>query len=400
MKASQKLTLRERLDKGFGAEELALVAAREGLDPEVLADLIHSGQVALLGNRHRRKAGLVAVGHGQLTKSGLTLKPPSPDQAVEQWPLHSLFKLARDHEMDVVMDRGFVQQGDLNLRRLLKAWRGPVLVQPFGEGQSLEGLGISRKEMLERIAWCLDQGAAGVILPAGLHSDFLARYGDGQGRMPFSPGSRALARWMQRTGKENPMNEFYDELLEVFREVDAVLILENSLCAASLQEAAMETAHYQHFITLSDMAMYALERGVMVTLQVNGYFPLHDMKTYMTFLRTVTQGLPVMLDGPIPTHLAGASAWGASLFGSLLASQEGADMVLSPPVDRFGTASPGAKDLMTLTRLVAHLADVTRGNPRALEREYGALEAGERGTGIEEYLLDPTPPDQPMSPLG
>ena len=153
----------------------------------------------------------------------------------------------------------------------------------------------------------------------------------------------------------------------------------------------METAHYQNFITLSDMAGLALEKGVMVMLHVSGYFPLHELRHFLTFLRSVTQGLPVMLDGPLPTHLAGGTAWGAQLFGSLVAAQEGSDMILAPPISNPNETSPTPHDMMTLTRMAAHLADVTRGNPRALEREYGALEAQEQGRDIQDFLLDPEP---------
>ena len=389
-----KLTVRERLEKGFGAEELGPVATREGLDAEVLADLVHSGQVALFGNNRRRESPLVAVGYGQLTKSALTLAPTAGEPPANgEFLLRGLLKQARSHEIDLLLDRGFLQAGDLNFKRLMRAWNGPVLVQPFGEGQALEGMGFGKTELFERVAWCLEQGAAGVSLPVGLHTDFLARYGGPQTRMPYSPGARALVRWMLATGKENPFNEFFDELLEPFREVDAVLILENALSAINLQESALDTAHYHHLITLSDMALHALERGVMVVIQVNGFFPLHDLKTYLNFIRTVTQGMPVMLDGPTPTHLAGRHQWSASLFGSLMALQEGGDMVLSPPVSRWGGGN--VADILAMTRQVAHLADVTRGNPKALEREYGAIDAAEKGKSGEEFLLGPGLPDEP-----
>ena len=158
-----KLTVRERLEKGFGAEELGPVATREGLDAEVLADLVHSGQVALFGNNRRRESPLVAVGYGQLTKSALTLAPTAGEPPANgEFLLRGLLKQARSHEIDLLLDRGFLQAGDLNFKRLMRAWNGPVLVQPFGEGQALEGMGFGKTELFERVAGCLELGAAGV----------------------------------------------------------------------------------------------------------------------------------------------------------------------------------------------------------------------------------------------
>ena len=76
-------------------------------------------------------------------------------------------------------------------------------------------------------------------------------------------------------GKENPLYEQYDRLLELARKYDLTLSLGDGLRPGCLADAT-DRAQVQELILLGELREQALEAGVQVMIEGPGHVPLES----------------------------------------------------------------------------------------------------------------------------
>jgi len=194
-----------------------------------------------------------------------------------------------------------------------------------------------------------------------------------QGRVTdiVSRGGSMLACWIKATGKENPLYEYYDELLEIAREYDCTLSLGDGLrpgCGAD----AGDRAQVAETLVLGELVKRARDFGVQAMVEGPGHVPLNLVPSMMHTIKQLTDYAPLYVLGPLVTDIAPGYDHITAAIGGTLAAQYGADFLCYvTPAEHLGL--PDVKQVregIIASKIAAHAADVARGNKAAIERDY------------------------------
>ena len=118
-----------------------------------------------------------------------------------------------------------------------------------------------------------------------------------------SRGGAILARWMRRTGEENPLLTHYDEILEISRKHNMVLSLGDGLRPGAGCDAG-DPAQWEEVLTLGVLARRAWAAGVQVMIEGPGHVPLHLVQSQIQGIKRATFGAPLYVLGPLVTDTA------------------------------------------------------------------------------------------------
>ncbi len=200
-----------------------------------------------------------------------------------------------------------------------------------------------------------------------------------------------LACWVKATGKENPLYEYYDELLEIVRDYDVTLSLGDGLrpgCGAD----AGDRAQVAETMILGELVKRARDFGVQSMVEGPGHVPLNKVPAMMETIKVLTDYAPLYVLGPLVTDIAPGYDHITSAIGGTLAALHGADFLCYvTPSEHLGL--PNAQQVregIIASKIAAHAADVARGNKQAIERDRLMSEARKNmdWKGQQKYAID------------
>ena len=309
----------------------------------------------------------VAIGKGVRVKinANIGTSPHDINLEKEQAKLNAALEYGAHAVMDLSTG------GDLDaIRRLLLA-QCPA---PFGtvpiyqlmtQVQSLEE--VKADDLLEMVRHHARQGVDFVTVHCGITRAALPLL---KKRVTgvVSRGGAFLTAWMRRFGRENPLYEKYDQLLEIAREYDVTLCLGDGLRPGCLADAT-DKAQLHELKVLGELTQRAWAQGVQVMVEGPGHLPLHHIKKNVRLQQKYCHGAPFYVLGPLVTdvasgydHIAGAigGALAASLGASFLCYVTPAEHLKLPEVE-------DVIDGVVASRIAAHAADLALGFPGAAD---------------------------------
>ncbi|MGB9293953.1 MAG: phosphomethylpyrimidine synthase ThiC, partial [Desulfobaccales bacterium] len=183
-----------------------------------------------------------------------------------------------------------------------------------------------------------------------------------------SRGGAFLTAWMRRSGRENPLYERYDELLEIAREHDLTLSLGDGLRPGCLADAT-DRAQLHELKVLGELTRRAWAKGVQVMVEGPGHLPLNAIRKNVRLQQKYCNQAPFYVLGPLVTdvasgydHISGAigGALAASLGASFLCYVTPAEHLKLPEVE-------DVIDGVVASRIAAHAADIALGRPGAAD---------------------------------
>ena len=179
-----------------------------------------------------------------------------------------------------------------------------------------------------------------------------------------------LASWIQGHKKENPLYEYYDELLDIAKAYDVTLSLGDGLrpgCGAD----AGDRAQVAESIVLGELVNRARKAGVQSMVEGPGHVPLNLIPGMIENIKTLTQGAPLYVLGPLVTDIAPGYDHITSAIGGTLAAFHGADFLCYvTPSEHLGLPNiKQVKEGIITSKIAAHAADVARGRKSAIERD-------------------------------
>jgi phosphomethylpyrimidine synthase len=185
-----------------------------------------------------------------------------------------------------------------------------------------------------------------------------------------SRGGSMTANWMHCNGRENPLYEDYDRLLEIARRYDMVLSLGDGLRPGAICDA---TDHGQvaELIVLGQLAERAQAAGVQVMIEGPGHVPIPDIETNIKLQKKICRGAPFYVLGPLPTDIAPGYDHITSAIGGAIAASAGADFLcyVTPAEHLRLPTLQDVRDGVIASRIAAHIADIAKGVPGARERD-------------------------------
>ncbi|RKY19660.1 MAG: phosphomethylpyrimidine synthase [Planctomycetota bacterium] len=365
----------EAAKRGVVTEQMQQVAESEGLDEDVVRHLVAEGRMVILYNPNHSGGGAAAVGHPARTKVNANIGT-SEDRMDVDLELAKL-RAAIAAGTDTVMDLSTGGDLDKIRRRIIAESSVPVGSVPIY--QTVKEAVEAGREVWEFDADALfadiekhaEDGISFVTVHCGVTRASLERLHK-QGRIMgiVSRGGAFLARYIEETGRENPLYEQFDRLLEIAKKYDLTLSLGDGLRPGCLSDAT-DRAQIEELITLGELRKRALEAGVQVMIEGPGHLPLNQVEENMRLQKELTNGAPFYVLGPVVIDIAPGFDHIVAAIGGAVAALCGADFLCYvTPSEHIRL--PDVEDVVegvVGARIAAHAADVALGIAGAAEKD-------------------------------
>lgn len=361
------MTQRQAALAGKITPAMKQAATAEGLDPEVIRQGLEKGTLVVPCNK--RHAGLkpIAIGRGVRVKINANLGTSPHDISLEK----ELAKLAAalEYGAHTVMDLS--TGGPLDLIRTNLLADCPV---PFGTVPVYQVM-VEAKSLEEvKASWFLDmvehqarQGVDFVTVHCGVTRAALPLLKNRVTGVVSRGGSFTIA-WMRRHGKENPLFEHFDQLLDIARKYDVTLSLGDGLRPGCLADAT-DRAQLHELKLLGQLVKRAWAAGVQVMVEGPGHLPLNAIRRNVRLQQKWCSGAPFYVLGPLVTDVAAGYDHIAGAIGGAVAASLGASFLCYvTPAEHLKL--PEVEDVIEgviASRIAAHAADIALGIPGAAD---------------------------------
>ena len=361
------MTQRQAALEGRITPAMEHAARREGLDPEVIRAGLARGTLVVPANPGHQGLKPIAIGTGVGVKVNANIGTSPHDISLDKE--RAKLTAALQYGADAVMDLSTGGNLDEIRTALLAQCPAPFgtvpIYQVMTEAQSLEEV---------KGDWFLDM----VLHHARQGVDFVTVHcGVTRGAIPLlkkrvtgvvSRGGAFLVAWMRRHGRENPLFENYDRLLDIARDHDVTLSLGDGLRPGCLADAT-DKAQLHELKVLGDLTKRAWAKGVQVMVEGPGHLPLNAIKKNVRLQQKYCQNAPFYVLGPLVTDVASGYDHIAGAIGGALAATLGASFLCYvTPAEHLKL--PEVEDVIdgvVASKIAAHAADIALGLPGAAD---------------------------------
>ena len=383
--------------RGLLDQHMAALSREEGLAPETITSAIEAGSMVLLGNPAHAGLAPIVVGQPSRIKvnANIGTSPLCNCLHTEKRKL----AVALEAGADTVMDLSIA--GDLDAIRtgMLAACPRPLGTVPmYSVGQQIldndrDIASMQPDDLFAEIEKQARQGVDFMTVHCGLTKRG-AEMAVKQDRVMgvVSRGGSMLARWMLENGKENPLLEYFDRLIDVCRQFNVTLSLGDGLRPGAGVDAG-DAAQWEEVITLGRLAKYALEQGVQCMIEGPGHVPMNQVRTQIQGIKRLTNNAPLYVLGPLCCDSAPGYDHIAGAIGGALGVEAGVDFLCYlTPAEHL--TLPNEEDVragVMASRVAAHVGEVALGRERAVRRE-ATMNAGRKALDwdmMREAALDP-----------
>lgn len=383
--------------RGLLDQHLAALSQEEGLAPETITSAIEAGSMVLLGNPAHAGLAPIVVGQPSRIKvnANIGTSPLCNCLHTEKRKL----AVALEAGADTVMDLSIA--GDLDAIRtgMLAACPRPLGTVPmYSVGQQIldndrDIASMQPDDLFAEIEKQARQGVDFMTVHCGLTKRG-AEMAVKQDRVMgvVSRGGSMLARWMLENGRENPLLEYFDRLIDVCRQFNVTLSLGDGLRPGAGVDAG-DAAQWEEVITLGRLAKYALEQGVQCMIEGPGHVPMNQVRTQIQGIKRLTNNAPLYVLGPLCCDSAPGYDHIAGAIGGALGVEAGVDFLCYlTPAEHL--TLPNEEDVragVMASRVAAHVGEVALGRERAVRRE-ATMNAGRNALDwdmMREAALDP-----------
>ncbi len=355
--------------RGILTEEMAYVAGREKLSPDVVRSEVARGRMIIPANVNHTNLEPMCIGVASLCKINSNIGNSAVLSNVDT-ELEKL-RYSVKYGADTVMDLS--TGGDIPLIRkaILAASPVPIGTVPIYEAltrvRRVEDL--TARVLLDVIEEQAEQGVDYMTIHAGVlvqHVPLAARRVTGI----VSRGGSILAEWMVKNHKQNMLYERFDDICKIFQKHDVSFSLGDGLRPGSLADASDE-AQFAELKTLGELTKRAWEYDVQVMVEGPGHIPLDQIQLQVEKEKELCHEAPFYTLGPLVTDFAPGYDHITSAIGAAMIGWHGAAMLCYvTPKEHLGL--PNRDDVkagLIAYRIAAHAADIARHRPGARDRD-------------------------------
>jgi phosphomethylpyrimidine synthase len=361
--------------KGILTKEMKKVALEEGVSSEWLREKVASGRIVIPTNRNHRRVKAVGIGEGLRIKVNTNLGTSSDHSDLEE----ELTKLRVSIEAgtDTVMDLSTGGEISAIRAEILKHASIPLgtvpiyqaAVQAVRKRKALARMRV--QDLFEVIEAQAEEGVDFMTVHCGVTRNTMERLKlDHRVLGVVSRGGSFLVEWMVYNGKENPLYEHYDRLLEIAKKHDVTLSLGDGLRPGCLADAT-DRPQVAETIILGELTERAWAEGVQVMIEGPGHVPLDQIEANILLEKRLCKGAPFYVLGPLVTDISPGYDHITCAIGGAIAGRAGADFLcyVTPSEHLKLPSVEDVKEGVIATRIAGHAADIARGNPKALKRD-------------------------------
>ncbi len=354
-------------------DEMKACALAEGVAPEKICEDVMNGFTVITKNRLRDIKPL-AVGKDLKTKVNANIGSSGDNHDIEEEleKLNAAIKSGADAVMDLstggnivefrsyILKNSSVPIGTVPLYEAFQPAVEKVIVNPnspdFIDKFDPEYL----FDVIERQC---EEGVDFITVHCGLTLKAISTMNMQTRIMGIvSRGGSLIASWMIRNNKENPLYENYERLLKIAKKNDVVLSLGDGLRPGCLHDAT-DRAQITELITLGELQKKALEEGVQVMIEGPGHVPLNQVEENIKLEKSLCNGAPFYVLGPLVTDIAPGYDHITSAIGGAIAAGAGADFLCYvTPAEHLRLPSVSdVKEGVIAAKIAAHAGDIAKG---------------------------------------
>ena len=373
--------------------EIEEVAKKEGIDPDRLRKLISTGRVVIHQNtKHSPKP--IGIGESLIIKVNANLGS-SPDHVDINEELEKA-KVSVEYGSDTIMDLSTGGDIDLIRRRILKEINVPLGTVPIYQAGLLAAkkgslIDMNEDDMFNGIEKHAKDGVDFMTVHCGVTMEGARLIRDSGRKVGVvSRGGSWLVSWILHNGMENPLYSNFDYLLEMAKEYEFTISLGDGLRPGCIADAT-DAPQLQELIVLGELVKRARKADVQTMVEGPGHVPLNQIEANVRIEKTVCDGAPFYVLGPLPTDIAAGFDHLAGAIGGALAGYYGADFLCyMTPAEHISLPTiDDVKQGVIGTKIAAHVADLARG--KDWEKDLKMAEARKSLDWDEmfKYVFDP-----------
>jgi phosphomethylpyrimidine synthase len=355
--------------RGIVTEEIAYVAEREGLPAERLRDEVARGRCIVPANIRHLALEPMGIGIALRCKVNANIGNSPVTSGIE----HEIEKLrwCIKYGADTVMDLSTGRDIDAIREAIIAHSPVPVGTVPIYQAvqQVRQVEDLSANDLLDQIEHQAKQGVDYMTLHCGVLREFLPLV---QHRLTgiVSRGGSLMARWMIHHGRQNPLYEHFDEILEICKRYDVSISLGDGLRPGCTADASDE-AQFAELRVLGELTRRAWTEDVQVMIEGPGHVPMDQIRMNVEREIELCNEAPFYVLGPLVTDIAPGYDHITSAIGAAIAGWAGAAMLCYvTPKEHLGL--PDLEDVkqgLIAYRIAAHAADIARHRPGARARD-------------------------------
>ncbi|MEN8190730.1 MAG: phosphomethylpyrimidine synthase ThiC [Thermodesulfobacteriota bacterium] len=370
------MSIREDAASGKISPMFERCAELEGLAVSDLIAGVADGTIAITKNNNHDFEKVIAIGTGTKTKVnaniGSSRDIASLDEELEK--LRVCVKAGADTVMDLSMG------GDLDAvrRGILADCPIPLGTVPIYqavaetvEQQHKEITDVTVDHMFKTIEKQAIDGVDFMTIHCGINRDLQKRLSNQKRNMGVvSRGGSFTLEWMSHHNKENPMFEYFDDLLAILKEHEVTLSLGDGIRPGCLSDAT-DRNQVQELIHLGELTERAWDAGVQVIIEGPGHMPMDQITANVLLQKKICKNAPFYVLGPLVTDIAPGYDHITGAIGGAIAAAAGADyLCYVTPAEHLKL--PNCDDVhegVIASKIAAHAADLVKGIPGAREMD-------------------------------
>jgi phosphomethylpyrimidine synthase len=355
--------------KGIVTEEMAHVAKREKIDPELVRSEVARGRLIIPANINHPNLEPMGIGIATSCKVNANIGNSAVSSEVDK----ELRKLAicLKHGADTIMDLSTGGNIDGIRQALIQASPVPVGTVPIYQALQIakDVKRLTADDMLDILEHQAKQGVDYFTIHAGVLVEYLPLVKDRITGI-VSRGGSIMAQWMLEHHKQNPYYTRWDRVLEICKKYDVSISAGDGLRPGCLADAS-DKAQFAELATLGELTKKAWEKDVQVMIEGPGHVPFDQIEMNVKKEMELCHEAPFYVLGPLVTDIAPGYDHITSCIGATMAGTAGAAMLCYvTPKEHLGL--PDEEDVkqgLIAYKIAAHAADVARHRPGARDRD-------------------------------
>jgi phosphomethylpyrimidine synthase len=351
---------------GIVTQEMQFIAAREGLDVELVRAEVARGRAVIPANHLHPEAEPMIIGKKFLVKVNANIGNSAVTSSIEEEVDKMVW--ATRWGADTIMDLSTGKRIHETREWLLRNCPVPIGTVPIY--QAMEKCNGDPADLTWEIYrdTVIEQCEQGVDYMT-VHAGVLLRYVPLTARRVtgiVSRGGSIMAAWCLAHHRESFLYENFAELCEILRRYDVTFSLGDGLRPGSIADANDE-AQLAELKTLGELTQIARRHGVQVMIEGPGHVPMHKIVENVRLEEEWCDEAPFYTLGPLATDIAPAYDHITSAIGAAMIAQAGTAMLCYvTPKEHLGL--PDRDDVKTgviTYKIAAHSADLAKGHPGA-----------------------------------
>ena len=351
--------------------EMEQVAAKEGVAAEFIRQGIAAGTMVIPRNINRQQITPTGIGTGLTTKVSASVGMYGIKASIDIEL--AKIKAAVEAGTNSIMDLSVSGDIDAMRRETLMATPTPVGTLPLYQAvaEAVRKYGSAVKMDVEELFEVIERQAADGVDFLALHCGTtmeIVRRAKQEGRIDplVSYGGSHLIGWMLYNKQENPLYEYYDRVLQIAHKYDVTVSVADGMRPGCLADS-LDGAQVHELVVIGELVRRARAAGVQIMVKGPGHVPLDKLKATVVLQKSLCQGAPYFVFGPIVTDIAAGYDHISAAIGGAISAWAGAEFICYvTPSEHIGLPDvEQVREGVVAARIAAHAADLAKGLPSA-----------------------------------